>query len=227
MISPEISRQFNEVAAQYDTQRQQLIPCYHDFYRAADALLQQLTQPVSVLDIGAGTGLFSYFVYQQYPQLQYTLVDISADMLQVAQQRFKGLANFSYVEADFSADATITGSYDIVISGLAIHHLEDAAKMQLYRNIYRVLKPGGIFINADQVEGRTPFFDRYYKSRWRETVINSGLGETAINKAFERIKLDKFATLEMQLQALQDIGFAEVDCVYKNLNFVVFSGKKA
>ncbi len=49
-----IQQQFNEVSAQYDRQRQFLIPCYHDFYCAAYPLLQQLQQPVSLLDMVKG-----------------------------------------------------------------------------------------------------------------------------------------------------------------------------
>jgi tRNA (cmo5U34)-methyltransferase len=221
----DIKTQFNNISQRYDGQRKLLIPCFDDFYAAAGPLLQRLKAPASLLDIGAGTGLFSYVVYQQLPQLQFTLLDISDAMLQVARQRFSGLPNFRFVEADFST-ASFSGKYDIVISALAIHHLEDAAKIKLYRHVFEVLNPGGIFINADQVTGRSPFFDQYYKEQWRETVIQSGLDETAIQQAFERVKLDKFAPLEMQLQALEQAGFAEVDCVYKYQNFVVFAGLK-
>ncbi|RFM27553.1 class I SAM-dependent methyltransferase [Deminuibacter soli] len=224
-MSAEISKQFNEVAQQYDQQRRFLIPCFNDFYHAALPLLQHRGADTSVLDIGAGTGLFSAILYQQHPAWQYTLLDVSVDMLQVAKKRFHGLDNFSFTEADFSGES-LSGSYDVVISALAIHHLEDAAKITLYNNIYQILKPGGIFINADQVQGRSPLFDAHYKTRWRETVINSGLDKAAIDKAFERIKLDKFAPLEWQLQTLEQAGFTEVDCIYKNGNFVVFAGCK-
>ncbi|WP_324677717.1 class I SAM-dependent methyltransferase [Hymenobacter sp. GOD-10R] len=220
-----IQEQFDAVSQKYDSQRHYLIPCYQDFYTACFPLIKLLPQAKTVLDIGAGTGLFSYFLYQLRPELHFTLVDLSPEMLNVAKQRFAELPNFAYQQLDFSA-ASLPGQYDIIISSLAIHHLEDEAKSQLYQNVYAALNPGGLFINADQVAGRTIGFDTFYKQNWKETVTTSGLDEDAIQRAFERIKLDKFATLEAQLQMLERAGFTDVDCIYKNLNFVVFGGTK-
>jgi len=220
-----IQEQFDAVSQKYDSQRHYLIPCYQDFYKACYPLVEGRPLAKTVLDIGAGTGLFSYFLYQIRPELHFTLVDLSPEMLNVAKQRFADLPNFAYQQLDFST-ASLPGHYDIVISSLAIHHLEDEAKNQLYQNVYAALNPGGLFINADQVAGRTAGFDAFYKQNWRETVTVSGLDDDAIGRAFERIKLDKFATLEAQLQMLERAGFTDVDCIYKSLNFVVFGGTK-
>jgi len=220
-----IQEQFNSISKKYDAQRPFLIPCFNDFYTIALPLVTGLKTAKRVLDIGAGTGLFSQFIYQQRPDLHFTLVDISGDMLRVARERFAGLENFEFIELDFSATA-IPQQYDVIISSLAIHHLEDEQKEKLYQSVYQALNPGGVFINADQVEGRSPFFDAYYKSHWKETITNSGLDKEAIDRAMERIKLDKFAKLEAQLLMLEHAGFGNVDCIYKHNNFVVFGGVK-
>jgi tRNA (cmo5U34)-methyltransferase len=120
----------------------------------------------------------------------------------------------------------LPGKYDLIISGLAIHHLEDADKAKLYKNIYLALNDGGLFINADQVAGKNILFDSLYKYYWRETVSHSGLDREALIQAFERTKLDKLAPLETQLKMLEKAGFSEADCIYKNMNFAVFGGFK-
>ena len=56
--------------------------------------------------------------------------------------------------------------------------------------------------------------------------MDSGLEVTAVESAFERIKLDKFASLESQLNMLSEAGFDDIDCIYKNQNFAVFAGAK-
>ena len=221
----EVKEQFNNVSKKYDSQRRFLIPCFDDFYSACLPMVKSLTHAKKVLDIGAGTGLFSQFIYDLNPNLQFTLTDLSGQMLNVARERFDGLDNFEYIELDFSKDA-IPGKYDLIISSLAIHHLEHADKEKLYKNIFMALNDGGLFINADQVEGKNLLFDSLYKYYWRETVSNSGLDHEALVQAFERTKLDKFAPLDTQLQMLEKAGFNEVDCIYKNMNFAVFGGFK-
>jgi tRNA (cmo5U34)-methyltransferase len=221
----DIKEQFGRVSKQYDSQRKYLIPCFNDFYTACLPLVKSLTHAKKVLDIGAGTGLFSQFVYEINPDLQFTLVDVSAEMLAVARERFEGEENFEYAELDVSKDP-LPDKYDIIISGLAIHHLEDAEKAKLYKKIYQALNDGGLFINADQVAGKNLMFDSLYKYLWRETVSHSGLDHEAIVQSFERTKLDKLAPLEEQLRWLEKAGFNEVDCIYKNLNFAVFGGFK-
>ncbi|HTD99096.1 MAG TPA: methyltransferase [Mucilaginibacter sp.] len=221
----EVKEQFSNVSKKYDSQREYLIPCFKDFYTACLPLVKSLTHAKTVLDIGAGTGLFTQFIYDLNPNLQFTLTDLSSQMLAVARERFDGLSNFKYVELDFSK-AAMPGKYDLIISGLAIHHLEDADKAKLYKNIYQSLNDGGLFINADQVAGKNLLFDSLYKYYWRETVSTSGLDREALIQAFERTKLDKLAPLETQLKMLEKAGFNEVDCIYKNMNFAVFGGFK-
>ena len=221
----EVKEQFSNVSKKYDSQREYLIPCFKDFYTACLPLVKSLTHAKTVLDIGAGTGLFTQFIYDLNPNMHFTLTDLSSQMLDVAKERFDGLSNFNYVELDFSK-AALPGKYDLIISGLAIHHLEDADKAKLYKNIYQSLNDGGLFINADQVAGKNLLFDSLYKYYWRETVSTSGLDREALIQAFERTKLDKLAPLETQLKMLEKAGFNEVDCIYKNMNFAVFGGFK-
>lgn len=221
----EVREQFSNVSKKYDSQREHLIPCFNDFYTACLPLVKSLTHAKSVLDIGAGTGLFAQFIYDLNPNLHFTLTDLSSQMLDVARGRFADAKHFTYLELDFSKDA-LPGKYDIIISGLAIHHLEDADKAKLYKKIYLALHDGGLFINADQVAGKNLLFDSLYKYHWRETVSASGLDREALIQAFERTKLDKLAPLETQLKMLEKAGFNEVDCIYKNMNFTVFGGFK-
>jgi tRNA (cmo5U34)-methyltransferase len=225
IVMNDVKDKFGIVSKKYDSQRAHLIPCFTDFYKSSLPLIKSVANAKTILDLGAGTGLFSQFVYEQNPDLQFTLVDISAPMLSVAKERFDGLKNFHFREIDFSSQS-IPGKYDIIISGLAIHHLEDADKARLYKNIYLALNDGGLFINADQVAGKNLMFDSLYKYQWRETVSHSGLDRDALIQAFERTKLDKLAPLETQLTMLEKAGFNEVDCIYKNMNFAVFGSFK-
>ncbi|WP_225445976.1 class I SAM-dependent methyltransferase [Paenibacillus arenosi] len=143
-----VKSQFDEAAQQYDQQRKMLIPCFDDFYRISVSLASSATSSPILLDLGAGTGLFSSLMMQKYPDANLTLIDLSEKMLDIAKVRFKGSTNVTYIVDDYT-NFISPEKYDIIISSLSIHHLTDADKQTLYKNIYLHLKPSGIFINAD------------------------------------------------------------------------------
>ncbi|MFC5452948.1 class I SAM-dependent methyltransferase [Paenibacillus aestuarii] len=221
-----IQSKFDEVAANYDGQRKKLIPCFDDFYQIAASLIQAEDSAPHILDLGAGTGLFSRFALERYPDANLTLIDLSEAMLDVAKARFGAdHPHITYIAGDyFHYDYPV--SYDCIISSLSIHHLEDEEKEALYRRVYQLLKPGGIFVNADQVLGSTPYLDQLYRSDWQEKIERTDLSRDALTAAYERTKLDKMAPLDQQLGWLRKAGFSDTDCVYKYYNFVVMYGRK-
>ncbi|WP_338751136.1 class I SAM-dependent methyltransferase [Bacillus sp. FJAT-52991] len=221
----QVMNRFNEHAAVYDEQRKKLIPCFDDFYSIPISLIESGKKDPSVLDIGAGTGLFSAFLKEKFPQAQLTLIDLSEKMLEIAKKRFNH-EEIRYVTADYTKYQFEEQTFDIIISSLSIHHLSDEEKRKLYQNVYKWLNPGGIFINADQVLGHTPFIDSLYKQDWQQKIAASGLTKQQLETAHERTKLDRMSTLQQQLDWLTESGFHDVDCVYKYFNFVVLFGRK-
>ena len=136
MDTQSIQNQFNSVSAQYDGQRRALIPCFDLFYQTAADLAAGVPNVRRVLDLGAGTGLMSAFIHARCPDAEYTLVDISMQMLAQARQRFQGLPNFRYMAQDLArldeAAGLSEGDFDMIVSGLAIHHLENGQKQSLF-----------------------------------------------------------------------------------------------
>jgi tRNA (cmo5U34)-methyltransferase len=221
-----VKKQFDAVAQCYDQQRQQLIPCFDDFYSTAATWVNLEKKTPQILDLGAGTGLFSSYVRQQYPEAQLTLMDLSEEMLKEARTRFGDDPNVHYISADYTTDLFEDQRYDAIISSLSIHHLSHQDKRNLYRKVYHLLTEGGIFVNADQAAGTSAYFDKRYKGHWENTIIMSGLSTQVIESAIERRKLDHNATVEDQLKWLFEAGFAEADCIYKYHEFVIFFAQK-
>lgn len=216
---------FDIVAQDYDMQRKQLIPCFDDFYGMALNLMESSKDTPHILDLGAGTGLLSGMLLQKYPNARLTLMDISEKMLRMARPRFAGTDQVQYVVGDYTKHA-FTSSYDMIISSLSIHHLTHADKKNVFGTVYKMLEPGGLFINADQVQGRTPETDAYYRERWLDAIHRSGLSDEAISASIERRKVDINAKLDDQLLWLEEAGFSVADCMYKYLDFAVFYAQK-
>lgn len=221
----DVKKKFNDNASQYDSQRRKLIPCFDDFYSIAASLADTNMDKPSILDIGAGTGLLSAYVLEKIPDADVTLIDISDKMIEIAQSRLKDKPSVTYIIGDYSK-YQFDKKYDIIVSSLSIHHLSDKQKKQLYTDIYAILNHNGIFINADQVLGSTTFLENLYKQDWKDKVEHSGLTEDELAAAYERTALDRMAGLDDQLSWLKEIGFLDVDCIYKYFNFVVMYGRK-
>ena len=114
-----------------------------------------------------------------------------------------------------------------MVSALAIHHLTDADKRQLYARIFNVLAPAGIFINAEQVSGRSDRLQRLFEATHLERARALGSSESEIEGALERMSYDRCATVADQLEWLDQVGFKDVECFFRSFRFAVFGGWKA
>lgn len=220
-----VKTKFDNIANNYDLQRKKLIPCFDDFYNISVSLLASEEKVPNILDIGAGTGILSEFAAKKFTEANFTLIDLSDKMLDIAKLRFGNNQNVNYIIADY-LNFDFKEKYDIIISALSIHHLEDEKKKLLYKKLYSILKPKGIFVNADQVRSNSNYIELLNKSKWRTSVENSGLLKEEILSAFDRVKLDKESTLDEQLAWLKEAGFSDVDCIYKYYHFAVLFGRK-
>ena len=220
-----IRDEFNAIAQRYDKQRSLLIPCFDDFYSMPLEALDYKGAAPRVLDIGSGTGLFSSFVLDKYPDAHITMIDCSEDMMEIAKERFSACRNCQYITADYTA-YELTEQFDIIISALSIHHLNHGDKQKLYAKCFSLLGDGGYFINADQVLSPSPYIERLNLDALRQYHSRSGLAAKDIEMAYERMRYDNPATLDIQLQWLTGAGFKQVDCLYKFRQFCVIYARK-
>ena len=221
----DIQEKFNENSKIYNSQRKILIPCFEDFYTISTSAAESNSDTPKILDIGAGTGIFSEYILKKYPKASLTLIDISEKMLELSKLRFKDFSNIKYIAHDYST-YNFHEKYDIIISSLSIHHLLDFEKFQLFKKCYSILNPNGMFINSDQFLGETPYIEDLNKRLWKTDIENSGLSTKEILSCYERMKLDKEATLEQNLDWLKAVGFCDISCVYKYYHFGVIFGRK-
>ena len=219
---------FGTGARDYDRARRQLVPNFDDFYGAVfDLLIFEEDRPLRVLDLGAGTGLLSAMVAERFPDARITLTDISEEMLEMAQRRFPaGPTRFDFRVMDYTGEEG-WGEYEIIVSALSVHHLEDSDKQRVFRKVYESLLPSGAFVNADQVLGAKPEIEERYHGYWLRRVRGSGVADQDLNAALERMKEDKSATLASQLVWMKEAGFDSIDCVYKDYQFAVYGGYKS
>jgi tRNA (cmo5U34)-methyltransferase len=106
------------------------VPGYEDLQDAVAAATDGF-QLTSVLELGTGTGETALRVLARHPAASWTGIDASEAMLARARERLP--------EADLRVsrleDPLPEGPFDLVVSALAVHHLDGNAKRDLFTSV--------------------------------------------------------------------------------------------
>jgi tRNA (cmo5U34)-methyltransferase len=208
----------------FDALRRQLIPSFDLLYNSAvSAVVMSVPDDARILDLGAGTGLLSAALVERLPEARLLLVDRSERMLAQAVQRFDSNDRVDTRIGDLG-DPLPEGPFDAVVSGLAIHHLTHEGKQDLFKRIAGVLRPGGLFVNVEQLLAPTPELEAMYDRQHEKHVQDSGTPADEWAAGRERMKHDIPIDVETQLGWLRDAGFAQVDCLAKDWRFATYAG---
>jgi tRNA (cmo5U34)-methyltransferase len=100
-----------------------------------------------ILELGIGTGETTRRVLAVHPGAHLTGIDSSPEMLARAHEELPS-ADLRVARLE---DPLPEGTFDLVVSTLAVHHLDAAGKADLFRRVYEVLVPRGVFVLADVV----------------------------------------------------------------------------
>ncbi|MCL2049162.1 MAG: methyltransferase domain-containing protein [Defluviitaleaceae bacterium] len=226
MRTARIKQHFEEEASEYDIIIQRLIPYYDEMVNALVSVIPFPRESVfSMIDLGCGTGTVSRAVKAKFPNAKITCVDIAEKMLELAKVKIGG--NVACIQADFNG-LVFPEKYDLVVSSLALHHLENNRdKLHFYKKIYSALNQGGVFINADVVLGSDTAIQDVYLEKWKEFMCKN-VGEDEVGNKWlpTYYAEDRPAKLTTHLSMLNDCGFSCVDVVYKYFNYAVYIGKR-
>jgi tRNA (cmo5U34)-methyltransferase len=154
----------------------------------------------SVLELGTGTGETARRVLNRHPDAQLIGIDGSPGMVKVARASLP--ADRVKLVVGRLEDPLPEGSFDLVVSALAVHHLEGTGKADLFRRIASRLDPAGRFVLGDVVE-----------------PVNPSYVVTAIDP-----EVDHPSKLDEQLAWLEAAGlFPEVTWTHRDLVVIVGS----
>lgn len=179
---------------------------------AEEMLLRALPERVErFVDLGTGDGRLLALVGSRYPDAHAIGLDSSAPMLDRARERFDGDPQVEFREHDLRQPLPLIGAADAVVSGLAIHHLEDGRKGELFAEIHDLLAPSGVFANLDLVRSASA----HLHERFRREIGRA-----------EDDPTDRLADLADQMSWLRAAGFTEVDCHFKWLELALMIAVK-
>ena len=200
----------------------------------AELLPFAVDEPFTFVDLGAGTGAAARTVLEYFPAAHAFLADFSPQMMAQGELELKPYeGRYAYVEFDLTAagtwPASIPDPVDAVISSLSVHHLNDGRKQSLFAEILAHLAPGGWYLNYDPVAPP----DAVVEEAWLRAEDRRD--PTAAAKRQHRSPEEQFRyenhvrymiPLDPQLGFLRAAGFEGVDVFWKELDFVIYGGRR-
>ena len=179
-------------------------------------LLEEIPSNVNhVLDLGTGDGRLLWLVLQKNPMARGVALDFSDHMLKRARKRFDNNSLVEVVKHDLNNHLPKNQwpKFDLIISGLAIHHLIHPRKKQLYTEIFDLLTHKGVFLNMEHVASATEELHQKF-------LTAVGLTPETDDPS------NKLLDVCTQLEWLREIGFSHVDCQYKWLEIAILTATK-
>lgn len=211
-------------------------------FRTIVRLLQGSRDTVErVIDLGCGTGSLTRAVLNAFQQAIVCGIDFDPTMLWLAEARLTRFGNrFKAVLADIrdpSWTSAIQQPVDAVVSATALHWFTADQLERLYQQIADVIRPGGVFLNADHVGSCSPRIQQAWERHrsevcakaakpdsddwygfWREYSRALGLD---VKETHQRViggwegGVEEGLPLAWHLDKLRESGFVHVDCFWR------------
>ena len=177
-----------------------------------------------LLDLGVGTGLELEAVFERFPDIRVTGIDLSKKML--------GLLSAKYPKRDLDLHcmsyfdfAMGESAYDCAMTVMTLHHYTHEVKTELYRRIRRSLRKNGIYIECDYMiaakdNGDPQATEDFFFAEYERLKREQGLYD------LKEYHYDTPCTLENQMKMLYNAGFSSVKKVWQIENTVVLVAEK-
>ena len=146
-------KEFNKVATKYESNHSGIYEmCKEDY----PPILEEIKKKEfsTLLDAGCATGPMLTLLTQEYPDKKYVGLDLSPKMIEIGKK--KNLKNTTFVEGDCENMPFEDNSFDIVINSQSFHHYPNP--VAFFKEVYRVLKPGGKLILRDNTASKPVLF---------------------------------------------------------------------
>jgi SAM-dependent methyltransferase len=231
----------------WDAQQEGYVPWREARFAAMfDALAELLPPSFVALDLGCGPGSISQRLLARFPDAHAIAVDMDPVMLAIGRGVMGTVVGrLRWVEADLASpdwlDVLGEARVDAVLSATALHWLEPEPLKRLYRELGRVVRPGGLFLNCDTMAFGSTLrsLDRLsghvLDERWSDAAFAAAGIETAeqwwdalaAEPAFRQLRTEQaraFSNKERpestlgfdgHIAALQDAGFGEVGTIWQ------------
>lgn len=202
------------------------VPHYLDLVSCFLNHLPKNFNPTSLLDLGCGNGNVSAKLLPHFPTATYTLVDASAEMIELCKKQFSDY-DFRYANAYFKDFLFAEESYDMVVAGFSLHHCEVKEKQAIFKKIYASLKKGGVFACCDLMISKTNPAHPKLLEDWHQFVNHNFPDGEKWTWLMEHYKsFDRPTDYLLQKAWLEQIGFTSIQTPFQKHYWVFLQAEK-
>lgn len=209
------------------------------------------TQPTvhNIVDLGCGTGTLTTVLMDRFPNAKVLGIDLDPTLLPLARARTsQSPERAHFVQTDLREESWLENtptSVDAVVSATALHWPNRPQLESLYSQLTQILKPGGVFLNADHVGSESGLIQASWEKH-RKTILQiddkepgedwdsfwtayldmlgSGARQSRARATGEWEGIESGLPLVWHLDQLRDCGFSYVDCFWRDDCDAIYGG---
>lgn len=165
-----------------------------------------------MIELGCGEGDLTQYLFKTVPDLKLEILDISPEMLALAEGKLKGYeGTVEYIQADAHDYLMSAGEnkYDVIVSAWTIHNFPWDDKKKMFKQIFSSLKPGGVMFLMDKIyaDNSIEAQDMYDAQINRYKRLSDLVREDMLKHEAQDYSSDYKMTGEQTRDILQSIGF--------------------
>ena len=240
-------RRWERMQSRYLVRREQRFDLIVALVRATQAQVR------CVLDLGCGPGSTMAPVLEAFPEAQVVGIDLDPTMLCLAEPRLVAYGERArLIQADLrdpNWPRALPDAMDAAISATSLHWLAPRTLARVYEQLAGVLRPGGIFLNADHVGSESAAIQAAWERRRKEMRAEEGYGDAddwhgffdaygaALGVDIRHVQqgavgdwdegVENGMPLAWHLDRLRASGFVHVDCFWRCDCDAVYGGVRA
>ncbi len=221
----QVEQMFDSIAPAYDFMNTAMTFGLHRWWR--NRALKALDIPYSpeslkALDVATGTGDVAFKLGSINPQMEITGIDLSDGMLDIARTKLSGMPKetqhrMSFIKGDSLKLDFEDNSFDLITVAYGVRNFENLRKG--YREIFRVLKPGGKLCVIELSCPQNPLTKALYNIYSRKIIPAVGKMVSGDSRAYTYLPESIAAAPQREEMAavMRECGFS--DCRWKSLTF--------
>ncbi len=206
---------FGEIAGRYDFFNHFLSMGFDYQWRrrAIEIVKNRMGEVVmpNILDVACGTGDLAFEALHQMPRAEITGLDLTRPMLDLFEKKIAMQhATITVMEGDVEALPFADNKFHGVTIGFGTRNFTNLSIA--FSEIYRVLQPGGVFVNLELAKPRKFPMKQLYAFYFNGVLPMTATLMSRHDSAYKYLpdSLRRFPDLEALQQLMKECGFREV-----------------